>query len=475
MKVAKIVLRLLVTAGIAIAYLQLPTLVPTATLAPHLDVDLANLERLEVMAAGKTVTATRTRKGEWRSGKSGTLAADADRIQAFLAGLAQASCERAKVRISKLSPRIILTDRAGKSVEIALGKRKQVFRSQYVRIGRSTYLVQEDLASALGLWSLKGVPDRYALLDRALFQLPGTVIKVKSTTPFATYRAKRSDDILKVMAEGHKDQEEVVYRWSATANGKTAKANTTQLHFWHRGANALEIETVTSSKLWQKSPPLYALRLATDTDHEIHLEASGTINEEGNHLVRLKDHRNTATIRIGTNSFKRLFVAGSGVVMNLPRLSLTMNDAVEITAERDGHRFRLTRETPEVEWALSEPQVEYAIFTPKAEPGMEAVSMAEGFAQGLAGFRGREMFVPSAKTRTLTDKAFTTVAAKTTIRFKDGSSQTLTLSQVVKGTGLRFLKAKNQTLVVSTPPHRLVPEIKTFFDPEEVGDEKIDW
>jgi hypothetical protein len=109
-------------------------------------------------------------------------------------------------------------------------------------------------------------------------------------------------------------------------------------------------------------------------------------------------------------------------------------------------------------------------------PAAEVLSMAENYLARLSVFRADEAFDPAdpARRRLLT-RARRAVAARVSLRTAGGAVTVLELTEPVAGTEHRFLTAGDEVVVVDNDPADLVPEIRIFFDPEEIEGETIPW
>ncbi len=409
----------------------------------------------------------------WHMEGEERILADRDRVSKLLSDLANASCRPGpESGFDGARYRLQLEFNGGRSMDIELGPRLEPLRRQLVRVEGRVLEVDRDLSATLGLWKGKYEPVASLMLHHTLLYLEDEAVEVELGNPFVRYRFVRGTEVARRVPMSEEGDYEDIYAWRVSSEGSGLDPELSVIHRWQNHLDCIPVERPASGRREESAPILFELSLRARSRMAYRLEVSGVVNKDRERVIRMAEPEEGVRFIISNKTFNRVFPRGTRLVNGLEGVGVGPADVTAVAAERDGHRFEISRGGPDG-WSMVRPRVPYRIYTPKV---MGAVNMGEAFTRNVCMVRPQELFLVRTKAeRAMVREAFGERAARVTLRLRGGRKLDLSLSGKAAGTELRFLSVDGRIMVVSMSPEELVPDIKYFFDPKEVKGRAIRW
>ncbi len=462
----KSLIRLIIVVVIVAAYYLGPVLLGKTRHTP-VGLALGDVQRLEFSGLpGGAQAFKRDRQGRWQPEDDRGLPADQTRLLTFLEGLATGQFTAvAAANVPNPAVTVKLSTGGGKSLTVELGARLAPFAQQELRLDGQGYRVDRDLSACLGLWQ-GSAPAPLRLLDPVVVDL-GTdePVDLALRNPFASYSMVRGAEP-RTEEVGEK-REEPIYPWLGARESKGLETLARAGHQWQRRLAVVGVRELAGPELLRKFPLLYQVDVKTEKEQTFRLEFSGTINADQDHLLRASTQPERLFV-VSRETWSRCTPQGTYLFKAMPRVDVKATDATAAKVSRDGREFELKLDGKK--WRMVSPEVPLDLWVPPALPPDKPRSMAIHYLEGLLTFIGSELFDarPPEKKRLL-DQYTANPVATVELALPGGQTLTLSASREVTGTGMCFLRIGDKVLVVSTYVwDTLGPEVKTFYDPEEL-------
>lgn len=471
----KSVFRIIFGLALGAAYLYVPGLAKKDVKSP-VAIDLTAVDAVTLAGLAKgDAAAVRTPNGEWSLKRDPRIAADRRQIVALLTSLAHARFTPAAGGKFPAKPLALVLQANGRQTAIELGPRLAPYRRQLVRLAGETWEVDRDLSACIDLWQGKAGPSVANLAEPAIHWSPDAVVAIEQHNPFASYKLERTAaSSMKVVTE---EASERMWEWRLTSPRAEPAPDTRRLHRLETKLQRLETRSPAEPQLARQHPMIFRVAWRTEGGGAYALAASGPINDDKDHLVRLTRPQEGPLYVMGEKAFANTVKRGGQILAAMPTVRPPTADAVEVTVERSGRSYTLKRQGAK-KWAMTQPAVPYPIFTPPAGPGEKPTSTAQAYVDRMTFFSTAELFdANSPAGKKLAATAFKRPLARALATLPGGKRIELLASQEIAGTGLCLLRVGNRVAPVYARQavEVLAPEIESFFDPEKLGGSKIKW
>ncbi len=429
-----------------------------------------------------SVTLRREKGGRWTVDGHKGLQADGDKLIRLFNAL-NGAVWQAEPSVGIPQDPVTLSFHAGYSksdqIKIALGPRRKTLQKQIVRVDDRTFEVNFDISACLGLWRNRPHLGGELLMDRLLLMTsPQSIKKITLIKPFAEYSFTRTD---KVAGTIRKAGTKVEFNaWHADVDGTRRKSDAVTLYRYTRNLAMVPFERLPATH--QKAPESllgrwpHTVRLITEKDKEYKLKLSQRLDDKGSRLGKLVKPETTQPVVLSAGTCADLLPDGAAFVDDAPVIETRAEEAVRIAYRTKEHKCVL-RQKENGKWKMVQPDVPYEIYTPlPMGSGPPPPSRAQQYVQKIARIEAEELFFRQTnRAKELLQRAFREITVEVQCQYADGTSKKLQVSADVGDTGKCFVRTADALIVADDRiRRRLAPDVKSFFDPEEVENVQID-